>query len=318
MTMYPWLASACAPEAFPVRLMEGRFLVGAETIAQVPRSVSLHNGWGEAGLVSLGLQRSTPLPERLTITWFSLAEDRFYGADFDLPIDKLATLFDSGFVHPETGAASCWSTILIGMAPGGRLALWLTGGGLAVELCRAMVPVQPFPWALMPASEGFERADYVHTHLLRILGAERLEQLRNHPIDPEVWDRRQARRRWGLEWIGAATDASVRLRCRNAEREHLDGFAKAPVVPARLRGLPESMVLRWSDKAGLRRVAHVKLDSGEVQAAFGRLTASDQAGPPLTLQVGVTDLDDGVRMYLCDPSRSLELLYGAVSTYLAA
>ena len=148
---FVWHRAACAPSERPVRVLDGAFF-GADGRAYALARSELHNGWGEIGLVTLGAGGPEALPAWLAITWFSLADDRFYRGEFELPAPRLQQLFETGFMHPATREHSTWDTLLVGLAPGGRLILWVSGGGLTVEACHFVAPEVAIDWAAVPMS----------------------------------------------------------------------------------------------------------------------------------------------------------------------
>ena len=99
---------------------------------EIPRGGLVHAGWGEIGLISRSMKASPDWPVQMSLTWYSLVDDRFYGGRFALP--NMAVEAQAGLPQPQ-GPSSC-DTLLAGMAPGGRAAIWLCGGGLARQLLR--------------------------------------------------------------------------------------------------------------------------------------------------------------------------------------
>src|ERR1039458_1185669 len=109
---FVWHRAACAPSERPVRVLDGAFFGADGQAFAVTSSELLYNGWGEIGLVTLGSPAA--FPARLAITWFSLADDRFYSAKLELPAPLLLHLFETGFRHPATHEHSTWDTLLVG------------------------------------------------------------------------------------------------------------------------------------------------------------------------------------------------------------
>ena len=331
--LFVWHRAACAPSERPVRMLEGAFF-GADGQGQaLSRSELLHNGWGEIGLVTLGAGGPEALPDRLAITWFSLADDRFYRGEFELPALRLQQLFETGFRSPATSEHSTWDTLLVGLAPGGRVVIWVSGGGLTVEACHFVAPEVAIDWAALPVSAVAPREEWVRAGLERALGDEGLRKLRKLSAEGPAgarWDRYRQRWPWQPLLIGAAEDAgrpgppnqtSLRVRGFNGENEFIADLsadtvtAEISAVAAVARSLPRAMVLRYHGADGVRRAAYMQFDEIETFAAFSKLHQRAGASPQLVLHLDVGDAAAGLRLYLCDDMYSLELLAAQVRVY---
>jgi Protein of unknown function (DUF2931) len=323
-----WHRAACAPSERPVGVLEGAFFGVDGRAHSLTCSELLYNGWGEIGLVTLGSPEA--LPARLAITWFSLADDRFYSGKFELPLPLLLHLFETGFRHPATREHSTWDTLLVGLAPGGRLVLWVAGGGLTVEACHFLAPEVAIDWADVPASATGPREDWVRAGLERALGDEDRRRLSAEGPAGGRWDRYRQRWPWQPLLIGAAKNTekphapnqpSLRVRGFNGESEctaDLGADTRTPGVPTvavAARSAPRTMVLRFTGADGVRRVAYVQFDEIEIFAAFSKLHQRAGASPQLALHLDVSDAAAGLRLYLCDDMYSLELLAAQVRVY---
>ena len=327
---FVWRRAACAPIERPVRMLEGAFF-GADGLGQaLSRSELLHNGWGEIGLVTLVAGSPEALPVGLAITWFSLADDRFYRGKFELPAPRLLQLFESGFRHPATREHSTWDTLLVGLAPGGRVVVWVSGGGLTIEACHFVAPEVAIDWAALPTSALAPREEWVCAGLERALGDEGLRKLSAESPAGDRWDRYRQRWPWRTLLIGAAEDAgrpgppnqtSLRVRGFNGESEFITDLvadtetAGIRTVAAAARSLPRAMVLRYYGADGVRLAAYMQFDEIETFAAFSKLHQRAGASPQLVLHLDVGDAAAGLRLYLCDDMYSLELLAAQVRVY---
>lgn len=326
---FVWHRATCAPNERPVGMPQGAFFGADGQAYAVTSGELLHNGWGEIGFVTLG-SGPEALPTRLSITWFSLADDRFYRGKFELPVPRLRHLFETGFRHPATREHSTWDTLLVGLAPGGRLVLWVAGGGLTVEACHFLAPEVTIDWAALPASAAGPREDWVRAGLERALGDEDRRRLSADGPVGDRWDRYRQRWPWRPLLIGAAKDAgqprernqpSLVVRGFNGECEFITdlgadtGVPGIPNAASVARSAPRAMVLRYPGADRVRRVAHVEFDENETFAAFSKLLQRTGASPHLALHLDVGDAAAGLRLYLCDDMYSLELLAAQVRVY---
>ncbi len=327
---FVWQQSACVPCERPVRVLDGAFFSADGRGQALPRSELLSNGWGEVGSVALGAGGPKALPAGLAITWFSLAADRFYRGKFELPAPRLLQLFETGFRHPATRAPSTWDTLLVGLAPGGRVVIWVSGGGLTVEAGHFVAPEVAIAWAAVPPSVTGPREDWVRAGLDRAVGEEGRRKLSEEGPTGERWDRFRWRWPWRPLLMGAAKETgqpgernepSLLLRGFNGECEFLTDLGAVsatqgtPALEATARSAPRSIVLRYSGADGVRRAAYAEFDEAEIFAAFSELHGRDGASAHLAIHLDVGDAAGGLRLYLCDEMYSLELLAVQVKVY---
>src|SRR5690625_6974339 len=74
-----------------------------------------------------------PLPDRLKITFLSYLEDQFYEGVFDLPYETILSLFK----EQSTNGGPEYHRIMVGVAPGGYVAVWLKGHIKTTEVFRS-------------------------------------------------------------------------------------------------------------------------------------------------------------------------------------
>lgn len=307
---YKWNRASCAPVDRPAHILEAVFFDPANKAYPLLNSELLHNGWGETGLTSLGIGGPQPLPFCLLITWYSLAEDRFYSGRLELPAPRLQQLFETGFRHPATGKQATWDTLLLGVAPGGRVVLWVTGGGLTVEVCRVLAPEAKISWESVPASVTGPQASWRAQGLARALDEPAQKRFAIEGPNPERWDLYRVLHPWRPLLLGAAkaAPAALFLNEYNGEREHLTELGST--TPPKPRPLPSKFILRYTGADATRHAAHVQFNEQEIFQAFGKLPNRDH----LDLHLDVTD---GLKLYLCDAQYSLELLAADVKVYAA-
>ncbi len=96
MTKFEWQPTESGPRYYPMEILSGSLIYhDGSGSSYIPNGVTLHHGWGR-GVSSHVLgdgKRKDPLPNRLTIRFFSYTENQFYEGDFELPYDKILALF---------------------------------------------------------------------------------------------------------------------------------------------------------------------------------------------------------------------------------
>src|SRR5438046_1377285 len=103
MDKYKWLPTECAPKRYPMTILRGDLIFKNGGSIYIPEGKILYNGWGETGSTHLAGDAFKPVPYKLSITWFSYTEDKFYQGIVDLPYDTISKLFEDGFISLVTG-----------------------------------------------------------------------------------------------------------------------------------------------------------------------------------------------------------------------
>lgn len=123
MKKYEWSPIASAPTLFPSDIHIGYMRYGEHSALAMP---PVSYGLGRATAI-MGLNEERfPLPTGLDIVWLSWVEKKFYEAEVDFPVDKIANLFEEGYLNYE-GEKETYNEVNVGLIPGGRIVLYLSG-----------------------------------------------------------------------------------------------------------------------------------------------------------------------------------------------
>lgn len=281
MNAHPWWPTECAPEDAPA------FVVGGELTwpggsAALPGQRIARNGWGRRGSTRLVGELAKPAPDALALTWFSYREDCAYRGRFPLPQARIAALMAQGVVAGPQRRRVPWDRIVVGMAPGGAVAVWLAAGATTCEVATFRAAPCELPWTRVLDNPQVPREQHLRQVLADAapLGSLLAQGETGQPL--ATWLRRHTRWEWAATVARPAVATRLVVRGWNGEREpwFVDGG-----FPARAaRAAPRELQLDWTDQAGTRRGAQVMFDEDEVYRAFGRL-----AGPggrlPLSLDL---------------------------------
>lgn len=118
------LVSGSAPTLYPTDLFFGLLYYSCDDALQIPRQYPFSGEWGSVVSTHLLDNDNCPMPRALDIVWLSIVERKFYSKQCQLPFQTMETLWqqtDEELVEPR------FSHIIIGMAPYGKLAVWLHG-----------------------------------------------------------------------------------------------------------------------------------------------------------------------------------------------
>ncbi len=126
-TKFDWLATESAPQHYPMKIIQGTFFYhnGGDNGLYIPSGGTYTKGWGEFISTHVGGDDLKELPDRMSIVFYSLAERQFYKGTFNLPYEKILTLFREGVAANKK--RPIYRRIMVGTAPGGVVAVWLTG-----------------------------------------------------------------------------------------------------------------------------------------------------------------------------------------------
>ena len=131
---YEWSGTLSAPKEYPVEVYKGS-LIGSDFTQNFRNWGIVNPGWGDAaGTVVSGPEQKT-VPDSLSITWLSFVENKFYSGKFALPKDKMRILFKEGFIN-DMDKHESYSDVIIGLAPGGNISVWLMAAGKEVEVAK--------------------------------------------------------------------------------------------------------------------------------------------------------------------------------------
>ncbi|MGQ7853690.1 DUF2931 family protein [Pedobacter sp. WC2501] len=138
MVKYEWLPTSSAPELYPTNICNGSFALEDGKSVYIPTSGINHTGWGYAGPLHSQGEDLKALPVKLSITWTSFLEKKFYTGSWDMPIDKIKKLFEKGTIdwRGNGSAPSNYSLITVGCAPGGLVIVWVYGDDQQIEVAR--------------------------------------------------------------------------------------------------------------------------------------------------------------------------------------
>lgn len=88
-----------------------------------------NTGWGSRGGVMSVTTKRMSIPHQLTFTWYSLVERTFYSGTWALDKDYITKLFENGFIDQDNHEKSTYDTFIVGLAPKGKVVLWISGPG---------------------------------------------------------------------------------------------------------------------------------------------------------------------------------------------
>ena len=124
MTKYAYLLSGCAPRLYPTETFFGNLMWSDDDGISVPYCCPFADEWGQPVSMHIYDEKDFPVPEEIDMIWLSLAENKFYSIEEDLPKEEIEQLLHE---TDKKNGQPLFNYIIVGMAPYGRVALWLHG-----------------------------------------------------------------------------------------------------------------------------------------------------------------------------------------------
>lgn len=115
--------SGNAPWLFPTDSFFGLLWYGDTEALEMPKRIPYKGEWGEILTTVVSLRETYPMPYKVNLVWLSLIEKKFYEVDAELPKKEME---DKWNLTDDNGDL-LFSHIVIGMAPYGQVAIWLSG-----------------------------------------------------------------------------------------------------------------------------------------------------------------------------------------------
>ncbi len=270
MRKYEWSAGLCGSNNYPMRVYQGDFYDDNDWAPMTSGGI-LEDAWGTNGM---NMGYANIIPNRFKITYLSFAENKFYTGDFKLPADTIKALFEEGFRNPVTKAKATYEHIIVGLAPGGCIVVWMMGEGYQVEIGRYQAVETEVDWKLFNPNGEQNREVYVKDILSR--RPHTLKIMEENRIDYEIWDTYRIRYNWKPRII--LPERYVLDYCflymYNAERERL--FDSLLIENKfKKRAVPERISFQWYDKNGTRFGSENRFNEEEIIQAYKELYGDD-------------------------------------------
>ncbi len=271
---HEWLPTECAPRRYPVEIVRGDLIFRDGSSVYIPDGRLVTNGWGEIGSTHIVGEDVKPLPTTLVLTWLSYAEDLFYSGEFTLDHDRLADMFNRGFQAPTRDERATYGRLIVGMAPGGLISVWLAGAGIVHEVEAFTAQPCDVPWQEF-AGEGVDRDEFIRAGLLRVMSQAELDHRTEHGIPSGLFARYRKQYVWRVEWVGRGVPQQAWVRAQNGERDlvRFDRPAARPTM-----AVPRQIDLEWTED-DRHYCASIPFDDIEVMTAFEDLTKMDVQRP---------------------------------------
>ena len=314
MDKYEWLATESAPRHYPMKIISGDLWFSDGSSLYIPSKKIIRNGWGEIGSTHIVGDALKPVPVKFDISWFSYAENKFYAGAFELPFEKLLSLFNEGVEDPNSGEKVTYDKIMVGIAPEGEVSVWLAAGAITLEVATYKAKTKPVEWGTFFKNPNKSRKEYVQGVLERKLEPQQFDKLQQNGVPKGLWQTYKTQHQWTPEITGAKP-LSMWLKTFNGENEYFD-FSKDNNKREH-RAVPKSIILNWQHSSGQKYSAKIEFNEQEILQAYQQLIKGKEENQlKLLMEIG-EKYPPAVDIFLKDQKFILKLENNNTQVYKA-
>ena len=299
----------CAPELYPMRVHRGDFYTVGDWVP-LPNGGILESGWGDNGM---NMSESSIIPTGFKITYFSFMENKFYKGDFALPADRIRSLFKEGMIDYLTKKYDTYRAMIVGMAPGGVLVVWMQGFDKQVEIGRFQATETDMAWESFIPKTGLTREEYVSGTINDRPDA--IVNFKKNGLMLGLWDTYRIKYNWRpkFEFPEGSKGEGITLKMYNGEEFFLwgDDLAKNAFEP---RALTWRIHLLYTDETGQDYGAHIDFDEAEIFEAYKLIYREDKE-QNAELVIKYNDTRTSLEIYLRSKSEEIEIEKAKIKIY---
>lgn len=265
---FNWSGGICAPKEYQMQVYHGQIIADDYQYQYSDIVGTVQGGWGEDGEAMGTSDGLHDIPHTLEFTWYSVVEDKFYAGHWELDTSKITKLFKEGFLvaryKGDKGEIKyykkeTYNSIVIGLAPKGRLVVWISG-----EMGQVEVGYFQGKEIKITKEEAYEDFRYVfkpnyRTEMLKAIGDGGLTdplvykkiQKEGYP-DPKIYNDYRERFNWRLKFIiseGNIIGNRGFMMC-NGEKEIVLDNNHNLTISYQKRAIPYYFGFSWTTKEG--------------------------------------------------------------------
>jgi hypothetical protein len=297
MTEFDWLASEGAPENFPMEILNGTFHFKSGGGVYVPSGALLYKMWGKYRSTHVSGPALKPAPSKLSITFFSYTENKFYQGEFDLPYDKILALFQQAYYSTKQRGETRYDTITAGVSPGGGVAVWLNGLNRNTQVFYGKAQEVDLDWSVKTKNK-MPRDTYIKEVIEESIPAQDYKKLVTEGVPLDRWDNYQQRHHWQLNLLteNRAPKLVEEISYVNGEVDYFF-YPLAEDIAKQTRAVPKSLYYSWKSPEGKPLDLHYEFDVDELSAVFKEFEARKPAtaDEPILLSLYLWEHKDGRR-----------------------
>ena len=297
-TTFDWLPSESSPKYYPMEVISGTFHFKEGGGAYVPSGSFIYElDWGKHHSTHISGAALKPIPNKLSITFFSYTENKFYQGDFDLPYDEILTLFQQGYYSTKARENVTYHRIVAGISPSGGVAVWLNGLNRKIQVFYGKAKEIELNWEVMEIEDEV-RNDYVKEIVAESIPKEAFKKLQQNGVPLDLWDNYQQRYHWQLNLLteNRAPKLVEKIEYVNGEVDYFF-YPLTADIAKKTRAVPKFLYYSWKTPEGKPLDLHYTFDVDEITAVFKDFEARKPATAeePILLSLYLWEHKDGRR-----------------------
>jgi len=316
-TKYEYQASESAPLHFPMQIISGALLYkdGSGSL-RVPNMTVVANGWGDwRSSHVLDSDDGFPLPNKLTLTFFSFTENQFYKGEFDLPYEKIESLFENKHYSYVDEKDITFDQFIVGITPGGGVSVWLNAMERRVEVFFGQADKIDGDWKWVVDNPEVKREDYIKEVVeYEQRTPEQLEYYNKNGVPFGKWKKySEARYLWKpvLNNIKLRDDLIKSIQYYNGEKDYI----KISSDKAELLAIPKQLSIIWNRTGFLVNdlTIDVIFDEAEMFSAFETIAEDNM---PIEMEFRMEPENNyDFTIWLINEKRSIKLKKTKIKTW---
>ena len=310
---YIYQASESAPKKNVMRIVAGSLNYDGGS-RNIPNMSDISNGWG-TGKSSHVVSDSAPPPKSLGILFFSYSENQFYRGRFDLPYDKIAKLMKEGHYSPKEDKHITYDTFVVGVAPGGAVAVWAESMDKTTEVFFGQAEKVYEDWKIM-TSNTMPRKEYVREVIQEsLVTPEAIATLHKNGPPIGLWSRYRTRYSWQPLFTGLTLKNGriSTIMYFNGERDYID-YPLDKATAASTRAIPSEMVFVGAPTGSKDKLVELYFNETEIFDAFKKLGGNNQT-LQLELRTETVSGKNNFTIHLRNDKESIQLKRTEIKTY---
>lgn len=304
---FEWTGTVSAPEEYPMEVYKGALIANDFTYRFDAIWGTQNTGWGNDGGIMSVSEKQMEAPDSLNFTWLSLTEKKFYTGKWKLDKTRISALFKDGFINDRTQKKETYSLIKIGLAPKGRVVVWLSGAGFQTEVGAFQAHD-----TTITAEQAYDNAKYMFRpdFISKTLNDDMVMKpeikakiAQNGMPDMDAYEGYRKKHQWRVFIVLPTGNKTILIYYNLINGEEENRFGE-DLVSYSKRALPKYISGNWLDMAGKKNGLEVKpFDEKEITSAFDQLGDSS----PIDLVIKLNEDATAGQLSLKNRDREVKL-----------
>ena len=312
---FEWTGTVSAPEEYPAEVYKGAIIANDFTYSFDAIWGTQNTGWGNDGGIMSVSTKQMEAPDSLNFTWLSLTEKKFYTGKWKLDKNLIAKLFNEGFINDLNNKKETYTLIKVGLAPKGRVMVWLSGAGFQTEVGAFQAHD-----TTITAEQAYDNAKYMFRpdFITKTLNNEMVIKpeikariTKSGLPDMDIYETYRKRYEWRPQVILPEGEKVTLIYYNFLNGEEENRFGQELVVNKYAsRALPKYISILWKDKAGKKNGLEIRpFDEKEITDAFKKLDGDG----PIDLIISLSSDGSTAKLSLKNKKEEIKLISSKTS-----